>query len=140
MNADSENVEQIGAEWVDPHTGMVFVWVPPGRFIMGSDRKRDEQPTHEVEISHGFRLGKYPVTQGEWQRVIGNNPACYQQYNSDFPVEQVSWLDAQNFIKTLNKNGCGQFRLPTEAEWEYACRAGHSGDYGFEGDKGRRLG
>jgi len=134
MNQNHDGKQpQAGDEWSDPATGMVFVWIPAGRFIMGSNTTHiAEYPAHEVEISHGFWLGKYPVTQAEWQRLMGANPSHFSQFGSDWPVEQVSWMDAQEFIRKLNARSRGLFRLPTEAEWEYACRAGHTGDYGFE--------
>ncbi len=113
---------QAGNEWRDPVTGMEFVWVPEGCFEMGSNEgQSDEKPVHEVCVD-GFWMGKYEVTQGEWERVMGDNPAWVK--GDDHPVEHVSWDDAQSFINKLNNKGQGGFRLPTEAEWEYACRSG----------------
>ena len=101
---------------------MEFVWVPGGCYRMGSNSgEDDEQPVHEVCVD-GFWLGKYEVTQAEWQRVMGNNPSHFKGDRN--PVEIVSWDDAQEFIKRLNAKGNGTFRLPTEAEWEYAARSG----------------
>ena len=89
----------------------------------------DEQPVTQVRISQGFWLGKFEVTQGQWQGVMGSNPSHFTQCGPDCPVEQVSWNDAQEFIRNLNGRGGGnRYRLPTEAEWEYATRAGTSGD------------
>ena len=104
---------------------MAFVWIAPGVFQMGSDGGgSDERPVHEVEISKGFWLGKYEVTQGEWEAVMGRNPSYYKGDNR-LPVEAVYWHNAQEFIDTLNAAaGSVVYRLPTEAEWEYACRAG----------------
>ena len=104
---------------------MEFVWIAPGVFQMGSDNGGSaERPVHEVEISKGFWLGKYEVTQGEWETVTGNNPS-YFKGDVRLPVEAVSWHDVQAFIDTLNAAaGSVVYRLPTEAEWEYACRAG----------------
>ncbi len=123
--------------------GMEFVLIPAGRFTMGSPqheagRFSNEGPQHEVEISRAFYMGKYEVTQGQWRAVMGNNPSRFQSCGDDCPVEQVSWDDAQEFIRTLNaKEGEEKYRLPTEAEWEYACRAGSRSAYAFGGDAGR---
>jgi formylglycine-generating enzyme required for sulfatase activity len=110
--------------------GMTFVQIPAGSFRMGSSSSEagsDEQPVHEVRISRGFELGKYEVTQAEWEAVMGSNPSWFPGANR--PVEQVSWEDAQAFIRRLNARGDGYtYRLPTEAEWEYACRAGTPGE------------
>ena len=107
--------------------GMEFVGIPPGEFLMGSTGRYavvHEQPLTRVRISKGFYLGKYEVTQDEWQAVMGNNPSFHSSCGS-CPVEQVSWEDAQAFIGRLNAlSGGGRYRLPTEAEWEYAARAG----------------
>lgn len=104
--------------------------IPAGSFMMGSDNGRpDEKPVHKVTISKPFLLGKYEVTQEEWQSVMGNNPSNFKNCPK-CPVEQVSWNDTQEFINKLNaKNDGFNYRLPTEAEWEYACRAGTKGDY-----------
>ncbi|MEP6913042.1 MAG: formylglycine-generating enzyme family protein, partial [bacterium] len=109
--------------------GMDLVYVPPGRFMMGSNNgDSDEKPIHEVDIMKGFYMGRYEVTQSEWQQVMGNSPSKFKGDN--LPVESVSWLDAQEFIQKLNQMNDGYaYRLPTEAEWEYACRAGTTGDY-----------
>jgi formylglycine-generating enzyme required for sulfatase activity len=86
----------------------------------------NEEPVHRVQITRPFYLGKYPVTQGEWQAVMGNNPSHFKGERR--PVEQVTWEDAQAFIQRLNaQKGEEVYRLPTEAEWEYACRAGTTG-------------
>jgi formylglycine-generating enzyme required for sulfatase activity len=112
-------------------TGLTFVLVPPGSFMMGSPNEADEQPVHQVTIGAPFYLGKYEVTQAQWVALMGSNPSEFR--GADQPVEQVSWEDAQAFIRKLNALGDGfEYRLPTEAEWEYACRAGTTGD--FAGD------
>jgi formylglycine-generating enzyme required for sulfatase activity len=112
-----------GKTWKEPVTGMEFVWVPAGCFDMGSgDADADERPVHQVCVQ-GFWLGKYEVTQGQWQRVAGHNPAWFKR-GSDYPVESVSWPEVQAFIAKLNRKGQGGLRLPSEAEWEYACRSG----------------
>ena len=111
--------------------GMEFVWVPAGEFRMGSTSSEaysNEQPVTQVRISQGFWLGKYEVTQAEWQGVMGTNPSEFSGCGQ-CPVEEVSWEDAQEFIRRLNAmDGAGTYRLPTEAEWEYAARAGTTGD------------
>jgi len=104
-----------------------MVLIPAGTFMMGSPESEKnrgdwEGPQHKVTITKPFFMGKYEVTQAQWQAVMGNNPAHFKGINN--PVEQVSWDDCQAFIKKLNQINQGTFRLPTEAEWEYACRAG----------------
>ncbi len=112
--------------------GMALVYVPAGSFMMGSNNGGpDEEPVHEVTIKEGFYIGRYEVTQAEWQQLMGNNPSTFK--GDSLPAEQVSWDDAQIFINKLNERGDGfKYRLPTEAEWEYACRAGTTGDYAGE--------
>jgi formylglycine-generating enzyme required for sulfatase activity len=103
-----------------------FVRVPAGKFPMGSEnRYPNEKPVHAVRLN-AFFMGKTEVTQGLWQAVMGSNPAHFKN-GKDFPVEKVSWNDCQEFIGRLNAMTGGGFRLPTEAEWEYACRAGSTG-------------
>lgn len=108
---------------------MEFLYVPPGRFRMGSDpavagRQEDETP-HPVEITRGFFLGRYQVTQQEWVEVTGENPSHFTDCGPRCPVETVSFHDVQEFIWRLAARSPGsRFRLPTEAEWEMACRAG----------------
>jgi formylglycine-generating enzyme required for sulfatase activity len=111
-------------EWKDPTTGMEFVWVEGGTYQMGCGSGGcvpNASPEHEVTVN-GFWIGKYSVTQGQWQKVMGNNPSAFKKGNN-YPVETVSWNDAKEFIQKLNSKG-GTFRLPTEAEWEYAARSG----------------
>lgn len=98
---------------------------------MGGDKDENEKPQHEVELD-GFWMGKYPVTQGEWMKVMLSNPS--DEYKDNYPVTNVSWNDAQNYIQRLNHWVDGKYRLPTEAEWEYACRAGSDQDYCFGND------
>ena len=111
---------------------MEFVWVPAGSFVMGSpeDEGYSDERQHEVRISQGFLMGKYEVTQGEWEAVMGENPSHFTECGSRCPVEQVSWDDVQEFIRRLNEREFGSghvYRLPTEAEWEYAARARTTG-------------
>ena len=113
-----------GATWTDPFTGMEFVWVPGGCFKMGNDAgSADEKPVHEVCVDD-FWLGKYEVTQAQWGRVIGGGKEVHLARGARFPVEGISWEDTQTFIESLNPHNTGVYRLPTEAEWEYACRSG----------------
>lgn len=111
--------------WQDPITEMDFVWVPNGCFRMGTSQapNSDEAPSHQVCISDGFWLGTYEITQKQWLKVMGTNPSQFK-YGGNYPVEQISWDDLQIFIKKLNAQSQHTFRLPLEAEWEYACRSG----------------
>ena len=112
-------------KWVEPTTGMEFVWVEGGCFQMGDvfgDGDNDEKPLHEVCVD-SFGMSRYEVTQGQWQKIIGNNPSRFTKGNN-YPVEQVSWDDTQDFIRKLNSHSGRSFRLPSEAEWEYAARSG----------------
>ena len=103
--------------------GIEFVYVPSGSFMMGSDRGgADERPARRVAIGKGFYMGRYEITQAQWRMVMGTEPSNFK--GDDLPVEQISWEDAQSFIKKLNeRNDAFVYRLPTEAEWEYACHA-----------------
>jgi formylglycine-generating enzyme required for sulfatase activity len=110
----------------DPATGMELVFVKGGCYQMGDtfgDGEYDEKPVHEVCVDD-FYIGKYEVTQGQWKQIMGNNPSYFKNCGDDCPVEQVSWNDAQKFINRLNQKSGGKYRLPTEAEWEYAARSG----------------
>lgn len=117
---------------------MKFTLIHAGEFLMGSEENDWEKPSHKVKITNPFFLGTYPVTQREWKAVMSDNPSRFK--GDDLPVESVSWDDAQKFIKKLNaKEGTNQYRLPSEAEWEYACRANTTTRYSF-GDDESRLG
>ncbi len=114
-----------------------MVYVEGGTFMMGatseqgSDADGDEKPIHQVTLS-SFSIGRYEVTQEEWQAVMGNNPSNFK--GAKRPVEQVSWDDCQEFIRKLNSKTGKKFRLPTEAEWEYAARGGNkSRSYKYAG-------
>lgn len=117
----------------------VMRWIPPGRFVMGSpttekNREADEKQ-HDVLISRGFWLGDTACTQALWQAVMEDNPSHFKD-NPEYPVESVSWDDCQRFIKRANEHLSGNFtlRLPTEAEWEYAARAGSESAYWWGDD------
>lgn len=137
--------------------GMEFVLIPGGEFVMGTDdvvedpadlaaveaavREKEKEknyspydfaPRHVVRVG-AFYLGRTPVTQGQWERVMGHNQATFKG-GWDFPMESVNWFEAREFIRRLNEMmQTDAHRLPTEAEWEYACRAGSQGEYCFEG-------
>ncbi len=133
------DMHKMGDTWTEPVTGMTFMWVPSGAFRMGcgtwdGEGNKDESPVHNVFLD-GFWMAKYPVTQGGWKKVMAGafwqkvspftaNPSCFK-ISLEHPVENISWNDAQEFIQkliSLNKNKY-HFRLPTEAEWEYAARS-----------------
>jgi formylglycine-generating enzyme required for sulfatase activity len=108
----------------------VMVVIPLGSFDMGSTNgASDEKPQHRVAIAQAFALGKTEVTQGQWKAIMGSNPSDFQHCGDNCPVENVSWNDAQEFIRKLNAQTGKQYRLPSEAEWEYACRAGQQTAY-----------
>lgn len=100
----------------------LMVSIPSGSFQMGGNEYSSEKPVHRVTLS-AFKMSKYEVTQQQWRAVMGKNPSYFKNCDN-CPVEQVSWNDVQEFIKKLNQQTGKNYRLPTEAEWEYACRAG----------------
>ena len=130
--------EQGFTEFEHEETGILFVLLPGGDFLMGTppdeeDRWQDEGPLHLVTLS-AFLVGKYEVTQAQWERVMGSNPSYFQgdrleegAGSGNLPVEQVSWEDVVEF------SALSGFSLPSEAQWEYACRGGRSGPFGGNG-------
>ena len=110
-----------------------MVLIPAGKFMMGSPvsetGRRDIETQHEVTLTKPFYMGKYEVTQEQWQVIMGSNPS--EKKGVKWPVGNVSWNDCQDFIRKLNAKTNGGYRLPTEAEWEYACRAGTNTAYSF---------
>jgi formylglycine-generating enzyme required for sulfatase activity len=114
-----------------------MVLIPAGEFLMGSpvsdkDARPNEKPQHRVRITKPFYLGKYLVTQEQWEAIMGKKPSQFKGPKN--PVEHVSWDDCQQFLGKLNAKsaaGRGKFQLPTEAQWEYACRAGNTKRYCF---------
>jgi formylglycine-generating enzyme len=120
----------------DPTTDMEFMPVKGGCFQMGDtfgDGYSDEKPVHEVCVS-SFNIGMYEVTQGQWRFIMGSNPSHFSTCGDNCPVENVSWNDIQKFIGKLNTLGAHQYRLPTEAEWEYAARSGGKSEKYSGGD------
>jgi formylglycine-generating enzyme required for sulfatase activity len=159
QNSDKGKTTRKAGEVIENSIGMKLAYIPPGEFIMGSPKseqqkyKEDVNPLfngaeqevqHKVKLSKGFYLGVYTVTQEEYEKVMGKNPShfCAGGEGKDavagldtqrFPVETVSWKEAKAFCQKLSANEGKTYRLPTEAEWEYACRAGtktafHFGD------------
>lgn len=124
---DSVSITEDGKIKID------MVLIPPGKFRMGSPDsekgRSDDEKQHEVTLTKPYYMGKYEVTQEQWKAVMGDNPSRYKGEN--LPVENVSWKDCQEFIKKLNAKTNMSYRLPTEAEWEYACRAGTTTPYAF---------
>ena len=117
--------------------GIKFTHIPAGEFMMGSEEYM-LKPVHKVVIRMPFYLGTYPVTQREWKSVMGDNPSYFK--GDDLPMDNVSWVDVQEFIKKLNKEeGTDKYRLPSDAEWEYAARARTTKRYSF-GDSESKLG
>jgi formylglycine-generating enzyme required for sulfatase activity len=112
-----------GTEWKEPKTGMLFVWVPSGCFQMGGTDWSFGTPLHKVCVK-GFWMGKYEVTQAQYKLVAGVNPS--KQVGTMNPVDTVSWNDATHFSELMASSTGTNIRLPSEAEWEYACRAGHA--------------
>jgi len=115
--------------------GIRFVWIPAGTFRMGNDPtsyadveyfEEDAQPQHQVTLTHGFWMSKYEIRQDQWSEVMSYNPSLFNDLPEylGYPVDSVSWYACQNYVDKLNALDVGLFRLPTEAEWEYACRAG----------------
>lgn len=132
------------AQAVDYKTfrGIRFVKIEPGCFEMGRDKNfkeslKSELPAHKVCIQKAFYLGETELTQGQWEEVMGSNPSKFKVRN--YPVERVTWNEVQEFIQRLNKlEGGENYRLPTEAEWEYAARAGTRSVYSY-GDDAEKL-
>lgn len=135
---------------IDNSLGMKLVLIPSGQFTMGSApgdlQSDDDEKQFQVSISKPFYMGATEVTQGQYQKVMGLNPSSFKDSkdnagSANRPVEQVSWEDAVEFCKRLSmmpdeKQNKRVYRLPTEAQWEYACRAGQKGPFGFDSGTG----
>ena len=131
----SEDAQPLKTLAVDLGGGVkiAMVMVPPGTFMMGD---KESKPAHPIKITRPFFLGAYEVTQAQWKTVMNTNPSRFKGDRK--PVERVSWNDCQEFIGKLNATfgaDLGTFALPTEAQWEYACRAGSERHFCFGGDK-----
>lgn len=131
-DSDKEPVEGDKITVEVGETSMELVYIEPGNFRMGATSEQDgfdsfkELPAHDVQITKGYYIGKCEVTQGIWETVMGKNPSAIKQYdgkdNPELPVTNISWADAKVFVKKLSEKTGKTFRLPTEAEWEYAAR------------------
>jgi len=133
--------EAVSVRKVRNSLGMEFVWIAPGSFEMGSPpgepgRNSDENQ-HRVTLSRGYYLQTTEVTQGQWRAIMELNYSRFQECGNDCPVENLAYPFINEFIEKLNARGEGTYRLPTEAEWEYACRAGSKGRYSFGEDESR---
>ncbi|MFH1137471.1 MAG: formylglycine-generating enzyme family protein [Pseudomonadota bacterium] len=161
MSQDNVGAEKPLKKKLVNKIGMEFILLPGGEFVMGTDDLTDDpsdleavekkvselsgqpgfsaydfSPRHVARIKP-FYLGRAPVTQAQWTRLMGNNKATYKE-GWDLPMESVNWYDALKFIEKINElMGTDAHRLPTEAEWEYGCRAGSPGDFCFEGRASR---
>ena len=150
VSAHLEKIDQEPARSFTNSLGMKFVYIPPGEFLMGSPANEpgrgDNEPQRRVRLTKGFYLQTTETTQRQWESIMGYNPSNFKNCGRDCPVENVSWDDAQEFIRKLNaRDRGGEYRLPTEAEWEYAARAGtrtpfafgdclSTGDANYDGD------
>ncbi|MDR2342896.1 MAG: formylglycine-generating enzyme family protein [Campylobacteraceae bacterium] len=133
-SSDSKNIKSTNKTYVNS-IGMEFILIPSGSFAMGADKNietgaANEFPLHNVTISRNFYLGKFEVTQKQWMKIMGNNPS---KFKGDLnPVENINLYDAKIFISKLNAyENTTKYRLPTEAEWEYAARASSQSKYAF---------
>jgi len=120
--------------WTEPATGMDFILVRPGTFQMGTPSteplREAQEVLHEVHLTKPYYLAAHEVTQAQWSRVMHANPSFFESCGPNCPVERVNFYDIERFIRHLNQQATSGFRLPTEAEWEYACRAGGSAPFG----------
>ncbi len=130
VTGEAVAVPAAGKEFKDCPECPEMVEIPAGSYDMGSAKgEPDEQPVHRVTIAKPFAIGKTEVTQEQWRALMGKDPSNFSTCGDTCPVEQVSWDDAQEYIKRLNAKTGKHYRLPTEAEWEYACRAGSQQDF-----------
>ncbi len=144
-----EGDQEVEITYYRNNVGMAFVWIPPGKYWRGSRMTPEEveqtfgghdywyereHPRHKVELTEGYWLADTPVTQAQWTAVMGNNPSFFA--GKDRPVENVSWNDAVSFIQKLSKKDGVHYRLPTEAEWEHAARAGTETEFYFGEEAG----
>lgn len=148
---ESKGEEDASPDHLSNSLGMKFVLIRSGRFMEGSDISprlietqyggdekwyQDEYPQHEVSLTKSFYMQTTEVTQRQWVAVMGRNPSIFKNCGENCPVERVSWYEVREFIKRLNqKEGTDKYRLPTEAEWEYGCRAGSTTAFCFGSDR-----
>ena len=145
--ADTQTSKLLAGQDIVTSIGMTLVEIPAGEFMMGSpDSGSDdnEKPQHRVRITKPFYLGVTEVMQAQYEKVMGKNPSYFKESHPDAPVENVSWADAREFCRKLSelaaeREAGRRYRLPTEAQWEYACRAGSPEKYCY-GDGESRLG
>ncbi len=127
-DSDTIQVNVFVLQFYTNSLGMKFSLIPAGTFMMGSPAdelgRSSNETQHQVTLTQSFYLQTTEVTQGQWEAVMGSNPSIEYGVGNNYPVHSVSWDEVQNFITTLNGMGIGTYRTPTEAEWEYACRAG----------------
>jgi formylglycine-generating enzyme required for sulfatase activity len=121
--------------WTEPTTGLAFVLIPAGEFTMGSPASEPghqaDERLHRVRLSTPFYLSTHEVTRRQWDALMSSTSPVAADPPADTPIVNVNWFEARRFIDRLNDTGQGRFRLPTEAEWEYACRAGTRSAYAF---------
>ena len=132
QKAQVEITRETFTESLPDGVNLEMVSIPGGSFMMGSNTFEDTQPIHKVTIKP-FYIGKYQVTQAQWKAVMNGNPSGFT--GDSLPVETVSWYDTQEFCKELSRITGREYRLPSEAEWEYAARAGSKSDYCFDDDE-----
>ena len=130
----NEGVQPIGPFWRNT-LGMKFVWIPPGKFMMGSPREEEAryawETQHKVTVTKGFYMGVHPVTQEQWRVVMSEDSSSVKGKKNNRPFEEALWDDCQEFIRRIREREKKLYRLPTEAEWEYACRGGTSTAFFF---------
>ena len=141
MSEETMDEPTVGSPWIVPDLSLDMLWCKPGAFQMGSpedeEDRQDNETLHEVTLTSGYWLGKHPVTQAQWEKVMGDNPSHFK--GADRPVENVSWDEVTSFCEKLTEleREAGRlpagmsYQLPTEAQWEYACRAGTTTAYAF---------
>lgn len=140
MTASAQSVESESPAKLKNRIGMEFVYIPPGTFMMGSPRDEagryaDRETYHQVRLTSGFYMQTTETTQKQWAAVMKNNPSFFINCGEDCPAEQVSWNDVQRFVWKLNQSErLNTYSLPTEAQWEYACRAGSSTRFNWGND------
>ncbi len=135
MKPDEDRKVNALLEGVTNSLGMAFVWIEPGSFMMGSPEdepgRNDDETQHWVTLTKGFYMGTTEVTRGQWQALMEENPSEFEDCGDDCPVENVTWDGVQEFIQKLNRRDRANYRLPTEAEWEYAARAGTTTPFSY---------